>query len=148
MPLRKSGPPGRTPVLLCCLLTAGLTGCGPGGPKPAPVEGKVTMGGKPLTTGTAIFYPDAAWGNDSKEEPRGDIDGGGAYQVFTGARKGAAPGWYKVAVTAADQIDPNNPYFTKWLVPERYIDPRTSKLEFEVGANPTPGAFDIELEGT
>jgi hypothetical protein len=134
-------------VLLCCVLTTGLTGCGQGGAKLVPVEGKVTMGAKPVPTGTVIFYPDAARGNTSKEEPRGDIDAGGNYQLLTGTHKGVAPGWYKVAVTAADQVDPNNPYFTKWLVPERYIDPRTSKLEFEVGANQPPGAFDIKLEG-
>lgn len=145
MCLRKPGPLPRLLVLLCSLLTAGLVGCVPRGPTLIPVEGKVTLGDKPVPRGTVILYPDAARGNTSKEEPRGDIDAGGNYRILTGTRKGVSPGWYKVAVTAADQIDPNNPYFTKWLVPERYIDPQTSKLEFEVAPNPLPGAFDLKL---
>jgi hypothetical protein len=144
---RESAPPrGRPLVLLCCLLTAGLAGCTRGGPVLVPVEGKVTLGGKPVPTGTVILYPDAARGNTSREEPRGDIDAEGNYRILTGNRKGVTPGWYKVAVTAADQIDPNNPYFTKWLVPERYIDPGTSKLELEVTPDPPPGAYDLKLQ--
>jgi hypothetical protein len=128
------------------VLTLGLSGCGTKGPRLARVEGKMTAGTELLRTGTVIFYPNAKRGNLSAEEPRGQIDPEGNYKIFTGAKEGVAPGWYKVAVTAAEQVDPNNPYFTKWLIPEKYIDPRTSGLEVEVVENPAPGAYDFKLD--
>jgi hypothetical protein len=130
----------------CGVLAVSLAGCGKSGSKLVQVAGKVTAGNKPLTTGTVIFYPDAGRGNTSKEEPRGDIDSEGNYRLLTGIQTGAAAGWYKVAVTAADQVDPKNPYFTKWLIPEKYIDPRTSKLTIEVVASPAAGAYDLKLD--
>jgi hypothetical protein len=137
----------RIPAFALLLLGLGmLAGCGGGGPKLIPVEGTVFYTGKPLAAGTVIFYPDTSKGNASKEEPRGSIDAQGHYEVMTGAKKGASPGWYKVAVNAAEQIDPKNPYFTKWLIPERYIDHRTSKLTVEIVENPAPGAYDFKLE--
>ena len=132
------------PMLL--LLGAFALGCGKQETKLVPVEGRVTFGKSSLKTGFVIFYPDAARGNNSKEEPRGDVDKDGHYKIFTGVKEGAAPGWYKVAVTAADQIDPNNPYFTHWLIPEKYIDPKTSKLALEVAESPSLGAYDIHLD--
>jgi hypothetical protein len=133
-------------VVLCCAASAMFAGCGKGDAKLIPVEGKVTAGGKPLTTGTVIFYPDVQRGNLSKEEPRGAIDADGNYTLLTHIKQGVAAGWYKVAVTAAEQLDPNNPYFTKWLIPEKYIDPNTSHLEVEVVENPSPGAYDLKLD--
>src|SRR5437879_6512281 len=101
-----------------CLLAV-LIGCGKGDPKLIPVDGKVTFGGKPLTTGTVIFVPDTSKGNESKEEPRGIIDSEGRYRLTTHIIDGAPPGWYKVTVSAAEQLDPKNQYFTKWLIPEK-----------------------------
>jgi hypothetical protein len=133
---------------LCFLsiLVVSLAGCGSGREKLARVEGKVMVGNKPLTSGYVIFHPDTAKGNESKEEPRGEIDAQGNYKLLTGTREGAVTGWYKVAVTAAEQLDPNNPYFTNWLIPEKYIDFRTSRLAFQVVENPAPGAYDIQLD--
>jgi hypothetical protein len=136
---------GRWLIPLAAVLGLGLAGCGAGGEKLVPVEGQVMLGDKPLTTGTVILTPDTGKGNRSLEEPRGEIDAQGRFKATVGTRVGAPVGWYKVAVTAADQIDPNNPYFTKWLVPERYIDITTSGLAFEVVANPAPGAYDLKL---
>jgi hypothetical protein len=129
----------------CFFFLISLSGCG-GIPGAVQVEGKVTAGGQPLTTGYVIFYPDPDKGNLSQEEPRAEIDTQGNYQLLTGIEPGVKPGWYKVAVTAADQIDPNNPYFTNWLIPEKYIDPRTSGLALEVVENPPPGAYDLKLD--
>lgn len=120
-------------------------GCG-GGSKLPQVQGKVTLAGQPLRTGFVIFHPDAARGNHSREEPRADIDVDGNYVLLTRLEKGAATGWYKVAVTAADQLDPNNPYFTKWLIPEKYIDPKTSGLAVLVVESAAPGAYDLKLD--
>ena len=133
-------------TLLGGFLAAGAAGCGKDADKRFTVEGKVLFGDQPLKAGYITFYPDPAQGNASKEVPSGKIDAQGTYEIWTGTKKGAAPGRYKVAVTAADQIDPKNPYFTKWLIPERYIDPKTSKLTVEVVEQPAAGAYDFKLE--
>ena len=133
-------------LLICCGLAFALTGCRKGDSNVVPVDGNVMVGGKPLTTGTVIFYPDATKGNASREEPRGAIEPDGRYHLLTGLKEGVTPGWYKVAVTAAEQIDPKNYYVTHWLIPQKYIDPKTSKLQLEVVANPAPGAYNLTLE--
>jgi hypothetical protein len=132
--------------LACAVFVAAAAGCGERGPKLVPVEGRVMVGAKPVSNGYVILYPDKSRGNTSLEEPRGAIDPGGHYKVLTGARAGAAPGWYRVAVTAAAEYDPRNPYFTEWLIPQRYIDPKTSKLTVEVVEGPDPGAYDFTLD--
>jgi hypothetical protein len=124
-----------------------VVGCGGGGPKLVPVRGKVTLpSGTPVHNGSVTLYPDTAKGNKSKELPIGAIDGQGNFTVKTGAREGAPPGWYKVAIAAAEQTDPNNPYFTDWLIHERYINPETSRLTAEVVENPAPGRYDFQVD--
>jgi hypothetical protein len=136
----------RTTLRLLCALCLVLAGCAKAGEKLLPVEGKVMLGDKPLPSGWVTLHPDADKGNKSQEEPRGEITADGTFKVYTGRREGAAPGPYKVAVSAADQVDLNNPYFTKWLAPEVYADWRTSKLVLDVVANPAPGAYDFKLD--
>jgi hypothetical protein len=151
-------PPKVTPRvgfgLLCCLATTvSLPSCGPGAARLVPVEGKVMVGDKLLTTdanttGTVILYPDKSKGNGSLEEPRGAIDSAGNFKISTGTKPGAARGWYKVTVDAAKVVDPKNPYHSAagWLHPERYIDKEKSKLAFEVVENAAPGAYDLKLD--
>ena len=110
-----------------------------------PVEGKVTLGDKPLTTGTVILRPDAAKGNDSQHEPRGKIDAEGRYQIETALQKGAPPGWYKVAVMAFEPTDPKAYTAPMSLIPTKYNDPEQSGFSFEVTRNPGPGAYDLKL---
>jgi hypothetical protein len=131
--------------LLCCggLIAALVAGCEQSGPKMVQVEGKVTYKGKPVPRGYVSFF--AKKGNPSMEVPIGPIEDG-EYQVKTRTKDGMTPGRYQVAVNAAKQIDPKNPYFTDWLVPEKYSNPKTSKLEVEVVENPQPGAYDIHIE--
>jgi hypothetical protein len=134
-------------MLLASLLLALCgAGCQKSGEKLLPVEGQVLLGSKPLTTGYVILHPDKAKGNSSLHEPRGEIDKQGHYRIFTNEKVGAPPGWYQIAVTAADQIDPKNPYFTNWLIPEKYIDFRASQLAFEVVQQPAEGAYDLTLQ--
>jgi hypothetical protein len=134
--------------LICCGITLALitAGCSNQDPKLVAVEGKVTMGNEPVTRGYVIFTPDHKKGNDSKEEPRGNINEDGTYRLMTHVKEGVAPGWYKVAVSAAKQIDPKNPYFTDWLIDPRFNDATTSKIQFEVVKDPAPGRYDIKVE--
>jgi hypothetical protein len=133
--------------LFCCgcLFAVAAAGCQKSGPKMVQVEGKVTLGGKPVPRGWVTFHPDAKKGNQSMEVPNGTIEDGD-YHVITRVNEGITPGWYHVAVNAAEQIDPKNPYINKWLVPEKYANPKTSKLQMQVVENPAPGAYDINLE--
>jgi hypothetical protein len=139
---------------LCCFgaLAASAPGCGKEKERLLPVEGKVMLGDKPLATDThtqgyVTLYPDKAKGNESLEVPLGTIDSRGNYEIFTRTNAGAAPGWYKVTVTAAPVVDPKNPYLKKtgWLMAERYVDKDTSKLAFEVVADPAAGAYDLTV---
>jgi hypothetical protein len=144
------------PVCRLCfamVLAAGLPGCGSGNNQLLPVEGKVLLGDKLLATdshlqGYVTLYPDKAKGNKSLEIPLGTIDSEGRFKIFTRINPGAAPGWYKVTVSAAPVVDPKNPYLKKtgWLMPERYIDQDKSKLTLEVVANPAAGAYDLKLD--
>src|SRR5262249_4842873 len=94
-------------TLCCCVgLLGAVIGCGEGGERLLPVQGKASLADKALPRGYVIFHPDAQKGNTSKDEPRGTIGEDGTYSLKTGNRDGAAPGWYKVTVAAAEQIDP------------------------------------------
>jgi hypothetical protein len=152
---RKTWTPRLWLGLLCCLGgIASLPGCA-GSPKHRllPVEGKVTVGGKLLALdsharGTVILYPDKSKGNDSLEEPRGNIDSEGNFKIMTGTKPGAAPGRYLVTVDAAKMIDPKNPYHSAadYLMPERYLFKEQSKLAFDVVENAASGAYDLRLD--
>ena len=133
--------------MLCCggLCAVIATGCEQGGPKMVQIEGKVTYKGKPVPRGTLSLFAETKKGNQSMEVPIGIIEDG-YYHVKTRTKDGATPGWYQVSVNAAKQINPKDPYFTDWLVPEKYSNPKTSKLEMEVVENPAPGKYDINIE--
>jgi hypothetical protein len=111
-----------------------------------PVEGKVVIDGQPLTLGTVIFTPDAAKGNASQHEPRGQLDANGVYRAFvTKDRAGVPPGWYKISISAQKLKDPKDPYSFVSVIPTKYTSPKTSGLAVQVVDNPDPGAYDIVL---
>jgi hypothetical protein len=127
-------------VILCV-----LAGCGQG-ETAIPVEGKVLVDGQPLTVGTVIFTPDAARGNLSKHEPRGQLDANGFYRAtMTKDRAGVPPGWYKVSISAQRLKDPKDPYSFVSLIPTKFANPETSGLALQVVDNAAPGAYDIAL---
>jgi hypothetical protein len=130
------------------LLTAGAviaaTGCSTkSGPKVAPVAGKVTVNGQPLTTGSISFRPDGAQG--AGHIPSGPIDGQGNYVLFMPQeQKGAPVGRYKVVVMAYDNPRPGH---LKPLIDTKYMDENTTPLKVEVIENPEPGRYDLALTG-
>jgi hypothetical protein len=134
-------------VTLSILLIA-LVGCTRAEPL-YPVEGIVTIDGKPLVGGPrsyVVFQPDRKKGNDSPHEPKSTIDANGHYKLMTVSREGARAGWYKVRVDAAEVVDLANPYVTKWLVAKKYIDFGTSGLAIEVVEKPAAGAYDLSID--
>lgn len=136
-------------VLAVCLsagLLASLSGCGKQDPL-LPVSGKVLFKDLPLPKGTVILTPDAAKGNTTLHEPRGEIDAQGNYEINTSGKAGAPPGWYKVAVIAMkEEIKKGGggpP--VQWLAPRRYTDPKTSQLAFEVKREAAPENYELRL---
>jgi hypothetical protein len=140
---------GRRPGwYLAALLTGGAiiaAGCNTGsGENLAPVTGKVTVNGKPVTTGSVTFRPDASKGNKTQHQPNGAIDAEGNYELSVPpARKGAPPGWYKVVVFAFDDPQPGKPL--KSFIDMKYADETTTPLKVEVIENPEPGRYDLKM---
>jgi len=132
---------------VCGIVCANLCGCGTtGGEKLTPVAGKVMVNGAPLTTGAVSFQPDREKGNLTQQIPIGTLDAQGRYELTSATKKGAPLGWYKVAVSAQEPIDPKNPYAPpKHLVNPKFSDANTSGLTVEVVASATPGAYDFEV---
>jgi hypothetical protein len=137
-------------TLTFCLL-AMISGCGEPEPELVPVAGTVTVDGQPLSKGTVAFVPDAARGNQSLDTPQGKIAPDGTYQLKTLDKLGAAPGRYKVVVSAtANEPPPADSYAVKdwrpeWLVNIKYTQAQTTDLSREVVATPPPGAYDLRL---
>jgi hypothetical protein len=113
------------------------------------VRGKVFIGTEPVKGGTGYvtFHPDASKGNKSLEEAVGEIQPDGTYVLSTREQAGVALGWYHIAVNYSEVLDPQNPYVTKWLMPDpkKFGDWQRSGLAVEVVADPQPGHYDIKL---
>jgi hypothetical protein len=136
-------------------LAAGLTalagGCGAGGPKFAPVKGKVAYAdGSPVEagerlTGYVVFHADSSKGNATGEVAQGQIQPDGSFSLLTRDKEGAFVGWYKVTVDIA-RTNPKDPYDYKPLIPERYKAPDKSGLTAEVVETAEPGRYDLKVE--
>lgn len=113
-----------------------LTGCGPDLdlPELAPVSGKVTVGGQPLTRGIVQFVPDAERGNAAPAAV-GEIQPDGSYTLVTAGQAGAPVGFHKVKVTARAEPKDETDTLPESLIPMRYENPDASGLTAEVKAN-------------
>jgi hypothetical protein len=113
------------------------------------VRGMVYIGDQPSQKGAGYvtFHPDDSKGNKWQEEAVGKVEPDGTYELIAREKKGAPKGWYKVGVSVAEELDPNNPYVTKWLMPnpEKYRNWNTSGISIEVVDNPQPGQYDVKL---
>ncbi len=113
-----------------------------------PVEGKLTVNGKPLTAARLQFVPDPEKGNTSPEEARARVDlATGQYALKTGEKVGCRPGWYKVVVFAFAEPGPGEgPKPPVWLASQKYADPKSTELSVEVTAEPKSGQYDFDLK--
>ena len=127
----------------------GLTaaGCGSDGENLLPVEGVVTLDGKPLTVGGLTFHPDTSKGNTTLHQPVGELGADGRYKLTSGGKAGAPPGWYKVLVFSSEQMQDSlrggAPTDPKWLIHRKFTDAKTTPLSVEVVADPKEGAYDL-----
>jgi hypothetical protein len=105
------------------------SGCGPQGPKLAPVRGTVTWKGNPVPYGTVMFQP------ENGPAATGEIKNG-AYVLLTDRRKGAVVGRHRVTVISlADQsnrLPEERAPLPPPLVPLEYSFPDRSGLTAEV----------------
>ncbi len=106
--------------LMLLSLAIAVAGCG-GHPA---VTGRVTfVDGSPLTIGEVVL-------DNGRNMGRGTIMTDGSFVMgFDQPRNGIPAGTYKVAILNATKGGPGN-----WVVATKYIDPRTSGIEFEVRA--------------
>ena len=126
-----------------------LVGCGDsGGTKLVPVAGKVTVDGKPLTTGTGKLSCRPVKGSATSQQPAADIEEDGTYRLVTDGKEGAPPGRYQVLVVDVEPRDPKDPFPygpRKTHVNLKYGNPKTSDMYIEVAPSPAPGAYDLKL---
>jgi len=127
--------------LLLALFLLSLIGCGGSGL--VPVTGKVTLDGKPLTSGNVAFHP-----SGTTPAAYGTIQSDGTYVALTGTGKGMMPGAYRITVEAFGEIPKTGFQEAETvppsLVPEKYRVPTTSGLEYTVPAD--GGTFDVEMK--
>lgn len=128
-------------------------GCGSRGPEVAPVSGRVTFNGRPVTTGQIVFYPMEG------RPAMGMIDANGDYRLTTFTPgDGAIVGRHRATIEATRAIgatpptnreeevryaalDAAGPRPVEWLVPEEYSRLQTSPLKAEV----TPGSNRVDF---
>jgi hypothetical protein len=125
------------PLALAAPLLLLIGGCGPSGGAPAletvPVKGKVTYKGQPLARGVVTFEP-----RGSGRAATGEIEPDGAFELTTLKKgDGAAPGKHRVSVSGT------GPSAKAELVPRKYTEVNTSKLEVEVTRDKTDYPIDL-----
>ncbi|QDV71939.1 hypothetical protein [Botrimarina mediterranea] len=125
-------------VVASCVV---MSGCG-STQELAPVRGKVTYKGKPLTTGVVMFQP------LSGPPARGRIQPDGTFELeMLGEGAGAPLGTNRVRVSSREPSadTATETALGKLLIPKRYTDFATSGLTVEVAADRTE-PYLIELE--
>ncbi|MDB5311784.1 MAG: hypothetical protein JWO38_5986 [Gemmataceae bacterium] len=128
----------------CGLLVVGCKDTGPALGTTAPVGGKVTVDGQPVTDGQVSLVPFDEGISTGGGVAAGKIDPAGGYKIFTAGKDGAPLGRYKVMVTPSmiptgDSKMPTSPFHQK------FSDPKKTTLVVEVVTNPSPGAYDLKL---
>lgn len=141
-------------MILALACAAALVGCGGEAadkPVTAPVQGTVTLDGKPLVGATVTFLPT----RPQQHGAVGTTDAEGKYTLFVGDNAGAQPGSYKVFIqhyTKRDgtpiEITPDTDMETigdvKQSLPARYSDPERTELTVDVPEDGTENA-DFQL---
>lgn len=135
-------------TLAACALGL-LLGCR-GEEKLYPVKGRITINGQPLkgAVGAIAFVADEEKGNQTKHEPRGEINADGEFELKTIGKAGAPAGWYKVLVMAqTEQVKVGNPYAVpKWAVPVEYTKAETTTVRVEVIAEPGADHYHFDVK--
>jgi hypothetical protein len=132
------------------LFALAVAGCGQGShPACVPVEGTVTLNGKPLPGAIVEFYPVVAPGEAALPFSRGQTDASGRYQLKCDNRQaGAVVGKHRVVVRLAPtERDPDAPpkKTPASAIPVPYLTASQTPLEVEVAAGQS--VHDLALKG-
>ena len=127
------------------LITVVFVGCG-GGPKTAPVTGKVTYRGQPLQFGSVMFQPEQG------PVAKAQIESDGSFTLSTDGKPGAVLGPHKVRVSCFESQSPNppatppgqEPTLGRSLIPQKYTNFAASGLEFTVTEDMEPVQIDLQ----
>ncbi|QDU89571.1 hypothetical protein Pla175_29630 [Pirellulimonas nuda] len=144
--MAKTGWIARVAWLPAAALIAATLGCG-AGPEMAPVEGTVTLDGKPLEFGLVMLHPLKG------QVAQGLIGAGGAFSLSTFEPGDGVPfGAYRVSVLCYEGHDPSKASAAKGpeegfllgrsLIPLRYSRATSSGLTVDVGPD---GVRDLTL---
>jgi hypothetical protein len=126
-------------VFSAMLLVATGAGCGPSRPGLLPVDGVVTLDGKPLAEASVVFQP-AGGGRPAT----GVTDANGRFKVGTfKPRDGALPGAHVVTVARSEGTSPSD---TRWISPKIYSLADQSGLSATVAPGSTTFTFDLSSQ--
>ncbi|MEZ6070225.1 MAG: hypothetical protein R3C10_08080 [Pirellulales bacterium] len=122
--------------LLLATVFVTVAGCGRRSDLPplAPVYGKVTVGGEPLTFGTVALVPDRSKGTQGTMGV-GPVQPDGSFRITTAGEDGGLVGHHLVRVNAMIEYDPVTNTPPHPVVHSRYLNERDSGLTFEVKAD-------------
>ena len=130
-----------TAVFITC---SGLVGCGSSDNlSRAPLTGKVTYKGQPLSHGMIGLLP-----TDGTKSPQGSgaIALDGSYEISTAGKSGAVVGTHKVIVQCRQEVSNEEKRQMKigqLLIPSQYASYNRTPLEVKV--NPKGTVFNIEI---
>jgi hypothetical protein len=111
----------------------------------APVQGKITINGTPMTAGNVVFQRADGTGDGAEGLlSAGQIDSSGNYTINTGGKSGAPLGKYKVAVTPS--MVPTEGGAAAPAYDTKYKTHGSSPLEVDVIESPEPGRYDFDLQ--
>lgn len=127
-------------LVLLAIAASSAVGCADSQPQPVPVEGTVTLDGRPLEGGTIRFVPELGRPASSKILEDGTFDLAGE-SVDRTSTDGVTPGKYRVQVSSSNIVDDQTIH---WNAPQHYADFRTSGLVVVI-AEPTSDLV-IELK--
>lgn len=114
-------------------------GCSDGRPGRVPIQGRVTIDGKPLEAGNICFYP------GENRVAMGKIQPDGTFTLSTyDFGDGCVTGRHPVSVNASKMI---NQQTMRWYAPKKYAGADTSGLEFEVTEPTDEAEIKLSWEG-
>ncbi|MDZ4821608.1 MAG: hypothetical protein SGJ20_21820 [Planctomycetota bacterium] len=127
------------------LVLISVVGCGDSGPELFPVQGKVTLDGKPLADAGVMFMP-----TDKGPSANGTTDSDGHFELMTVNRAGAIRGTHPVVIAKRKYV-PLKPgdepvpagVRAEWYSPKKYSNPATSGLTADVGDGDNNFNFDL-----
>jgi len=131
-------------ALCCCGLLLAMGCKGPSRGKQVPVQGKVTLDGKPLTGGGVIFHPIPE--KDTPMTPigllpsMGPIQDDGSYTLRTEGRAGVPLGKYRVQLDMGSKADKK-----QWSLLAPVYMTLQSPLVIEVVEGKPEGGYDLNL---